>query len=81
MNRQKSGKQRTNISVDAETLDAARALDLNVSSISNAALAQAVREARARNWADENAEALKERKDWLTANGLPLARHQTLKTE
>ena len=81
MARQPSEKQRTNISVDAATLDAARALGLNVSAISEAALAQAVREANAKDWAAENAEALAQRRDWLKANGLPLARHQTRKTE
>ncbi|MAC78460.1 MAG: hypothetical protein CML66_10395 [Rhodobacteraceae bacterium] len=74
-------KQRTNITVDARTLAEARALNLNVSAISEAALARAVREAAARSWAEENAEALAERRAWIDANGMPLAAYQVLKTD
>ncbi|WP_254871417.1 type II toxin-antitoxin system CcdA family antitoxin [Pseudooceanicola sp. HF7] len=74
-------KQRTNITVDARTLTQARALNLNVSAISEAALARAVREAAAESWAAENAAALRERRDWIAANGTPLAAYQVLKTD
>ena len=46
-------KQRTNISLTAANLAAARELGLNVSAISDAAIAQAVRAARAEAWAVE----------------------------
>lgn len=72
-------KSRANITVDARTLSAARALRLNVSAISEAALAEAVRRAEARAWAEENAAALAERRDWIEANGMPLADLQVLK--
>ena len=53
---------------------------LNVSAISDAALEDAVRAARARAWSRENAEAIAERKAWIEANGTPLADIQVLKT-
>jgi antitoxin CcdA len=74
-----AGKQRTNVSLTASTLAAARTLGLNVSAISDAALAEAVRAARAEAWARENAEAIAERRAWIEAHGAPLADLQALK--
>ena len=44
-------KQRTNVTLTAANLAAARELGLNVSAISDAAVSEAVRVARARAWA------------------------------
>ncbi|MBP7002533.1 type II toxin-antitoxin system CcdA family antitoxin [Amaricoccus sp.] len=66
-------KSRTNITVDQEILDSARAYDLNVSLISEQALAAAVRTETARRWETENAAAIAERADWIERHGLPLA--------
>ncbi len=74
-------KQRTNVSLTASTLVAARELGLNVSAISDAALAEAVRAAKAEAWARENAEAIAERRAWIEANGTPLADLQVLKID
>ncbi len=74
-------KQRTNITLSATNLAAARELGLNVSAISDAALAEAVRAAKAEAWARENAEALAERRAWIEANGTPLADLQVLKID
>jgi len=74
-------KQRTNITLSATNLAAARELGLNVSAISDAALAEAVRAARAEAWARENAAAIAERRAWVEANGTPLADLQVLKTD
>lgn len=74
-------KQRTNVSLTASTLAAARELGLNVSAISDAALAEAVRAAKAEAWARENAEAIAERRAWIEANGAPLADLQVLKLD
>ena len=76
-----SEKQRTNITLTATNLAAARELGLNVSAISDAALAEAVRAAKAEAWARENAEAIAERRAWIEANGTPLADLQVLKLD
>jgi len=76
-----TGKQRTNITLSAANLAAARELGLNVSAISDAALAEAVRAARAEVWARENAEAIAERRAWIEAHGTPLADLQVLKID
>jgi antitoxin CcdA len=72
-------KARTNVTLDAVLLREARDLELNVSSIAEAALAQAVREALARRWRTENADALSQRATWIEENGLPLADLQVWK--
>ena len=74
-------KQRTNITLTATNLAAARELGLNVSAISDAALSEAVRTARARAWAAENAEAISERRAWIETHGTPLADLQVLKVD
>ena len=48
-------KQRTNITLSGTNLAAARELRLTVSAISDAALAEAVRAAKAEAWTRENA--------------------------
>ena len=72
-------KQRTNVTLTAANLAAARELGLNVSAISDAAVSEAVRVARARAWAVENAEAISERRAWIEAQGTSLADLQVLK--
>lgn len=75
-----SEKKRTNITLTAANLVAARELGLNVSAISDAAVSEAVRLAKAEAWAQENATAIAERRAWIDANGTPLADLQVLKT-
>lgn len=75
-----SEKKRTNITLTAANLAAARDLGLNVSAISDAAVSEAVRLAKAEAWARENATAIAERRAWIDANGTPLADLQVLKT-
>ena len=74
-------KQRTNITLSATNLAAARELGLNVSAISDAALAEAVRAAKAEAWARDNAEAIVERRAWIEAHGTPLSDLQVLKID
>lgn len=74
-------KQRTNVTLNAGNLAAARELGLNVSAISDAALATAVRKARADAWVRENADAIAERRAWIEANRAPLADLQVLKLD
>ena len=75
----KTEKQRTNITLTVENLCAARELGLNVSAISDAAVAEAVRGARAAAWAADNAAAISERRAWIEAHGMPLADLQVLR--
>ena len=75
----KTEKQRTNITLTAANFAAARELGLNVSAISDAAVAEAVRAARPEACAAENAPAISERRTWIETNGTPLTDLQVLK--
>ena len=81
MSVQSGEKRRTNVTLDAGLLKDARALGLNVSAISETALAEAVRAARGEAWLRENAEALDERRAWIARRGTALADLQVFKPE
>lgn len=66
-------KRKTSLTLDAETLSAARALGLNVSAVAQAALQHAVAQARQRRWLEENADAFAAQSAWHDHNGHPLA--------
>lgn len=68
-----TAKRKTSLTLDAETLDAARALGINVSSVADAALEQAVTEARRRRWLEENADTFEAQARWHAQHGHPLA--------
>lgn len=74
----RSEKRRTNVTLSVENLAAAREFGLNVSAISDAAVAEAVRAAKAKAWAAENAAAIAERRAWIVDEGTPLADVQVL---
>jgi len=74
-------KKRTNITLMEEKLAAARELELNVSAISDAAVAEVVKVAKTKAWNQENAAAIEERRTWIVANGTPLTDLQVLKID
>ncbi|MDO6587492.1 type II toxin-antitoxin system CcdA family antitoxin [Salipiger sp. 1_MG-2023] len=74
-------KRRTNVTLSADTLARARALHLNVSEISDAALTLAVAKAEAEDWSRRNADAIAERRVWIERNGAPLADLQVLRVD
>lgn len=67
-----TARRRTNITVEADLLDEARDLGLNVSAIARAALAAEVAKAREQAWQDENRAAFASVNDWIRDNGVPL---------
>lgn len=77
----KQEKHRTNVTLSAANLVAARRLGLNVSAISDAALAEAEKQAEAEAWAKEHTAAIDARRAWIDANGTPLADIQILRIE
>ncbi|AGT11336.1 type II toxin-antitoxin system CcdA family antitoxin [Paracoccus aminophilus] len=65
-----------NLSLDQSLLAEARALGINLSRAAEAGLRQAVREAQAAAWKQENAAALASSNAWVDENDLPLARYR-----
>ncbi|GAB5435780.1 type II toxin-antitoxin system CcdA family antitoxin [Falsiruegeria mediterranea] len=66
-------KRKTSLTLDAEALDHAKELGINVSAVAETALQQAVSEARQKQWLEDNADAFQAQSEWHEANGHPLA--------
>jgi antitoxin CcdA len=66
-------KRKTFLKLNAEVLDCAKALKINVSAVTEAALKTAVASARHTNWLKQNAESFAAQADWHERNGHPLA--------
>lgn len=66
-------KRKTSLTLDAEVLDSAKALEINVSAVAEAALKRAVTEARHKQWLNENADNFAAQTAWHERNGHPLA--------
>jgi antitoxin CcdA len=68
-----AAKRKTSLTLDADALDAARALGINVSAVADAALRRAVSDAHRSRWREENAAAFAAQAAWHEAHGHPLA--------
>ena len=66
-------KRKTSLSLDAELLDGAKALEINVSAVAEAALKSAVATARQTQWLTQNNEAFAAQAAWHERHGHPLA--------
>ena len=66
-------KRKTSLTLDAEVLDGAKALNINVSAVAEAALKSAVAEARQQHWLNQTAAAFAAQAAWHERHGHPLA--------
>lgn len=66
-------KRKTSLTLDAEALDLAKDLGINISAVAEAALLKAVADSRRKKWLDENADAFAAQSAWHERNGHPLA--------
>ncbi len=72
-----TGKRRSvNLSIDREVIDAARAVGINLSQVSETALRGAVRASEEERWRRENRAAFAYWNAWVEDNGLPLAAYR-----
>ncbi|MEQ1640295.1 MAG: type II toxin-antitoxin system CcdA family antitoxin [Novosphingobium sp.] len=72
----KRPRKSTNLSLAADLVEEAKALDINLSRACEAGLEAALKEERKRRWQEENAGAIKASNAWVAKNGLPLARYR-----
>ena len=68
-----NAKRKTSLTLDADALVAARELGVNVSAVADAALRNAVADARKRRWLEQNAETFAAQAAWHERHGHPLA--------
>ncbi len=66
-------KRKTSLTLNAEVLADAKALDINVSAVAEAALKNAVASARHAQWLQQNAEVFAAQAAWHERHGHPLA--------
>jgi len=66
-------KRKTSLTLDAEVLDGAKALKINVSAVAEAALKSAVASAQHVHWLKENSASFAAQAAWHERNGHPLA--------
>lgn len=71
-----AARKATNVSLDADLLDQARELDINISRACESGLVAQISKARGERWLAENAMAIDSYNDWVANNELPLARYR-----
>jgi antitoxin CcdA len=69
-------RQPASLSIDAELLSEAKALDVNISRAAEAGIAEAVAAEKSRLWLLENRAAIETCNEYVERNGLPLAKHR-----
>ena len=67
-----AGKRATNLSLSADVLEAAKAMDINISQVCDAYLREVVRREQERRWRQEHAEFVNAYNATIEAEGLPL---------
>ena len=71
-----TARKPTNLYLDANLLQEARALGINISRSAEAGIAEAVGKSRRERWLLENAAALESSNAYVDNYGLPLARYR-----
>jgi antitoxin CcdA len=69
-------RKATNLSIDANLIAEAKALNVNVSRAAERGIDDAVRREKARRWQEENAEAIRSSNEWVEKHGLPLEKYR-----
>ncbi|MEM7711881.1 MAG: type II toxin-antitoxin system CcdA family antitoxin [Pseudomonadota bacterium] len=69
-------RKRTNVTLDADLIERARALDVNLSRAAEAGVADAVRRADREQWVRENGPKMQAWGKWVEENELPLAKYR-----
>lgn len=77
MNTPKTSRRAVNLSLDAEVLEQARAMGMNISATVDALLAEEVRKRYWERWNADNKEAIEHYNARIAREGLPLARYRT----
>jgi antitoxin CcdA len=69
-------RKATNVSLNTDLLDQARALEINISRACERGLVEQIEEVRAARWREENRTAIVSSNDYVDRKGLPLAGHR-----
>ena len=69
-------RKATNVTISVPVLEAARALNVNISQAAESGVNRAIAERRAALWLEENREALNSSNQYVDQYGLPLAHYR-----
>jgi len=69
-------KRATNVSLNSDLLEQAKALGINVSRACERGLVEQIVELRDKQWLEANREAIASSNAYVEAHGLPLAKHR-----
>jgi len=72
----KTQRTSVNTSIDSQLIKDAKALGINISRAAEAGIAKAIAEEKTRRWQEENKDAIESSNEYVTRNGLPLAKHR-----
>ena len=75
--RSRSPRRATNLSLSVDVLEAAKALNVNLSQTCDAHLRKVVKQELARRWREEHADFIAAYNEMLAAEGLPLEEWKT----
>lgn len=70
------GRKATNVTLNAQSVGAARELGINISQACERGLVNEIRKAREARWIKENWDAIQSTNAWIEKNGLPLAKYR-----
>ncbi len=76
MRRSAAQKRATNVSIDAELIDEAKRLNVNISQACERGLEEQVAKSRAEAWLEANREAIESSNAYVEKHGLPLERYR-----
>jgi antitoxin CcdA len=68
-----AARRSTSLRLNAETLDQAKELGINVTEVAEDALEKAVSAMKRKIWLEENSDAFDEQRKWHEQNGHPMA--------
>ncbi|TPJ67330.1 MULTISPECIES: type II toxin-antitoxin system CcdA family antitoxin [unclassified Mesorhizobium] len=72
----KPQRKSVNTSIDAQLINDAKALGINLSRAAEAGIAKAIAVEKTRRWQEENKEAIESSNAYVERNGLPLAKRR-----
>jgi antitoxin CcdA len=72
----KTRRKSLNASIDAQLIEDAKALGINISRAAEEGIAKAISAEKARRWQEENRAAIASSNDYVRRKGLPLAKHR-----
>ena len=76
MPRSSAQQRATNVTLNADLIDQAKRLHVNISEACERGLSEQVAKSRAEVWLQENREAILASNAWVEEHGLPLARYR-----